>query len=153
MPVSVPTSDEFQAALSGLQDQLDTLNEVVSDLDARVAALEAGTDPTPPDPPNPPVTMGRCATITIGGQQHVFQQEGATDLGDYIGHYFTQHCYCATNPDLPGFRVFFRPDSGVVARAGGGFELGEIWPAQPQANLGGYTATITKDGVELATIS
>ena len=160
MPVSVLTADETDTEFAGLQSDIGELQQQLAALTDRVTALEAGTDvdPTPPDPeppdpgPDPTPTTGRAATITIGGQSHVFAQEGATDLGDYVCEHFTQHCYLATCGTLPAFRVYFRPD------ADGGreevvFELGEIWPTQAPAALGAYTATITKDGTTLATIS
>lgn len=113
----------------------------------------------PIDPVEPPVeivppTSGRAAFITLGGQTHTFTQEGGDDLGAYVDPQgrFVQHCISATCDTLPGFTVFFRPDA-----AGGReevvFELGHIWPTAPTDALGAYTAVITKDGAELATVS
>ena len=160
MPVSVPTSDEFQSALATVQGQLDMLNGMVGDLNARVTALEAGTDPTPPDPPNPPLTTGRACIITIGSQAHSFTQEAGTDLGDYVDleGRFTQHCIASRCDTLPDWTVFFRPDADgkreeVVV------EFGRCHNAADQQYNGqagvipAYTVELRRDDAVLATLN
>jgi hypothetical protein len=125
-------------------------------IDTTVTAPVTDVPPpdVPPDPEEPPpvITTGRAVTITIGGQHHQFAQEGGADLGDYVGPHFTQHCIMATNSALPALSVMFRPDADGK-REEVVFELGAIWPTEPAANLGAYTATISKDGATLATVS
>jgi hypothetical protein len=107
---------------------------------------------TPPDEIIPPTT-GRAVLIYIGTTQHLFTQSDGTDLGAYVdpAGRFTQHCIRATCDTLPAFSVMFRPDDDGT-REEVVFELGHIWPAQPPANLGAYTAALLRDGAELARI-
>jgi hypothetical protein len=100
------------------------------------------TLPVPePQPPEPEPTEGVAVAIDMDGEEHWFHEDRGTDLGDYVGPHFTQRCIRATCDTLPGFSVMFRPDADG-SREEVVFELGAIWPSQPAANLGAYTATI-----------
>ena len=163
-------ADATDAALATMQADLDGLDARVTALEAAATAPEppviGGGPILPPDRPDhtlpvpepqppevTPPTTGRAATILIGGQSHVFAQEGGTDLGAYVDPQgrFTQHCIRATNPALPAFSVMFRPDADGT-REEVVFELGAIWTMDALANLGAYTAVISKDGTELARV-
>lgn len=54
MPASVPTSDEYGAALAALSARIDAQAGTIATLTGRVAALESGQ--VPPAPPAPPAT-------------------------------------------------------------------------------------------------
>lgn len=139
MPVSVPTLDEFQA----LEDQLDA---EISELDVRVAALEAGN--VPPDPPPDPKADYYSVVIAVGGQRITLHQRDAIQLDDYNGPTFTQRCYLAEHPRLPAeCRVWFRPDTALAddepsTRMEIIIETGTVRANSPARNIDQYTITI-----------
>jgi hypothetical protein len=92
--------------------------------------------------------------INPAGVDYAFDRANGTDQGDYVDPQgrFTVGCILATNPQLPGFRVYFRSDADGC-RDEVVFEYGDPWATGAPADLGAYTATITKSGTTVATIA
>lgn len=97
----------------------------------------------------PPLPSGLVATIG----SVTFDPTHGTNLGNYTDPQgrFVQGCVLCTDPAMPGFRVYFRSDTNG-ARDEVVFEYGDPL-ATTVADMAGYTATISKAGVTLATIS
>lgn len=95
----------------------------------------------------PPVATGEVATIRFAtGQTYIFNVANGTDQGVYVdprGH-FRQDSILVTNPQLPNFRVYFRPDLDG-GREEVVFEAGDPLVTTP-VDLGAYTATIIANG-------
>lgn len=92
--------------------------------------------------------------IDLSGVNYTFDRANGTDQGDYVDPQgrFTVGCILVTNPQLPGFRVYFRSDSDGC-RDEVVFEYGDPWVTTTPTDLGAYTASITKNGTIVATVS
>lgn len=95
-------------------------------------------------------------TVVINpcGVDYTFDRANGTDQGCYVDPEgrFTVGCILVTHPQLPGFRVYFRSDDNGC-RDEVVFEYGDPWVTATPADLGAYTATITKNGTTIATVS
>ena len=150
MPATVPTNDEYQAAIAGLQNEIDTLAYQYGDLAARVAALEAGTPIDPPidpeeppvEPPDPPPSGTLQVVVQLAGQQLVFNEADGKDLGTYQDPdgRFSERCTRVTRNDTP-LRIDIRRMEGRISVV---FAQG-FWSDASHANLPSYTATIQGD--------
>lgn len=91
------------------------------------------------------------AVVTIAGRAYEFHEEAGQDLGDYTppSQTFVQRCVRAEAADVP-LTVFFRPDRNSE-RVEVVFELGRVFSQTP-ANLGAYTAVISRGTQVLARI-
>jgi hypothetical protein len=91
------------------------------------------------------------AVVTISGRSYEFHEETGQDLGDYTppSQSFVQRCVRAEVPNFP-MTVFFRPDRNSD-RVEVVFELGRVFSQTP-ANLGAYTAVISRGAQVLARI-
>ncbi len=92
--------------------------------------------------------------IDLSGVNYTFDRADGADQGDYVDPQgrFTVGCILVTHPQLPGFRVYFRSD-GDGCRDEVVFEYGDPWVTATPADLGAYTATITKNRTIIATVS
>src|ERR1700722_3524195 len=92
--------------------------------------------------------------INPAGVNYTFDRAKGTDQGCYVDPLgrFTVGCILATNPQLPAFRVYFRSDADG-SRDEVVFEDGCRWATGPPADLGAYTATITKNGTTIAAVA
>jgi len=92
--------------------------------------------------------------IDLSGVNYIFDRANGTDQGDYVDPQgrFTVGCIMVTNPQLPGFRVYFRSD-GDGCRDEVVFEYGDPWATAAPADLGAYTATVVKNGTTIAAVS
>lgn len=104
-----------------------------------------------------PIALGATATplkavITLNGATYEFREDQGNDLGDFSPGFapFTQRCVRATAYGCP-ITVFFRPDRNSD-RAEVVFELGQLFGGTP-ANLGAYSAVISRGAETLATIA
>jgi len=104
-PADVPSMAEFNE----LKAQVETLDTAVEDLDTemenltdRVTALE-GEEPEPPDPPDPPASGSLVCTIVLNGTRTEFNEEDATDLGDFADPRgrFIMSCKRLIQPQCP----------------------------------------------------
>jgi hypothetical protein len=104
--------------------------------------------------PNANSQPSLIAAITLNGQTYVYAEERGTDMGDYTEPQgrFIQRCIRTTNPGLPAFTVFFRPDrSGDRTEVV--FELGAMFDTTTPFNMPAYTVAITRGDTALATVS
>ncbi len=94
-----------------------------------------------------------------GGNVAAFAGAGAVDQGDFRGEFVRQKCYLAQNAAYPDWRVYFRVDAdaqgkrivGAGARDEVIVEYGRSSSGTPAHVASPYTASITKEGVALAT--
>jgi len=114
------------------------------------------TIPIPPEPTPPPIPAAETLTVelTYQGKVYLFDESIGIDLGDYVepGGHFVQMCMLTIHPELPGFRVMFRPDANghreeVV------FELGGVFGNPTPFNMLDYTVKIKRGGQEVANIA
>src|SRR5579863_2437103 len=103
---------------------------------------------------NPGVPADMTVIINPAGVNYTFDRANGTDQGNYVDPQsrFTVGCILVTNPQIPGFRVYFRSDADG-SRNEVVFEYGDPWATGTQTDLGAYTATITEDGTTVATVS
>ena len=95
-----------------------------------------------------------AAEISLAGVNYIFDRANGTDQGNYVDPLgrFTVGCILVTNPQLPGFRVYFRSDSDGC-RDEVVFEYNDPWITTTPADLPAYTAVITKAGDTCATVN
>lgn len=94
------------------------------------------------------------AVLDIGGNQYEFRPSDGVAYDPYydpMGQ-FVQDSICCTNPGLPGFRAYYRPDQRS-SREEWVFEFSDCWLEPVPANLPAYTARITTRTGEVVTIS
>lgn len=95
------------------------------------------------------------------GSVAMFSGANAIDQGDFQGEYVRQKCFLTTDSAFPDWRVYLRVDADAAGSriTGTGFrdevvvEYGRSTSGKPQHLTRPYTATITKNGVAVATLT
>ena len=99
-----------------------------------------------------PITTGARCVLTIDDATYVFDPEDGDELGVYYdpaGEFAQRNALCS-QPDLPYFRVYYRPDT-EGDREEWVFELGDPFDAAP-VNLGAYVVEIVRNDGVLITV-
>jgi hypothetical protein len=114
--------------------------------------IDAVPEPPEPTPPPNPIVEPLLVELDYEGKTYVFDESIGIDLGDYVepGGHFIQLCLLTTHPELPGFRVMFRPDADGK-REEIVFELGMLFSGTPY-NMTNYTVRIKRAGQTITTI-
>lgn len=99
-------------------------------------------------------TQPATATIQLGSNSYQFsaaQGERLDPFFDPAGEFVMDNIVC-TNPGLPGFRAYYRPDQNSQ-REEWVFEYGDPWLTPPSASMGAYTASIKRRDGTTQTVS
>jgi len=117
------------------------------------AAPQTGISDDRPSWAPPASAVGVSAILKFNERQLVFSASSGTELDAYQDpdRKFVQRCILCTDPALPGFRAYYRPDANGN-REEWVFEYGDPWAATI-GNLGAYTTVITRADGSTQTVS
>jgi len=147
--MSDPILNDITIAVTGTIDSAISISLDTSGL----VVVDNTPEPPEPTPPPDPVTETLTVELDYKGKTYVFDEAMGIDLGDYVepGGHFTQRSLLTIHPELPSFRVIFRPDASG-ARDEVIFELGDTTAGTVAANMTAYTVKICQRDAVLATI-
>lgn len=143
MPVEVPSQDDFMAFQEEMAINLGAIQEQVTALETRVAAIEGSKPVDPPPNGNGGGKLVAVVTMQNGGGTFSFYEANAHDAGSFHAPSgaFSMECRLLTLPDCP-LRLYFRRIPGWSSIV---FELGGALDATPVDLPHGYSVDIVDD--------